>query len=64
MKFRSIPKVTLQVQVPKEIAEKVGIQAVKDGRPDNETVTRILCIGLGIDPANFGIRFEEPSLAS
>lgn len=55
MKFRSIPKKSLQVMVPEEVAVKVGHRAVQDGRPDNEVVTRLLCAGLGLDPSKFGI---------
>lgn len=56
MKFRSLPKKSLQVQVPEGVIAKIGHKAVQEGRPDNEVVTRLLCVGLGIDPSTYGIQ--------
>lgn len=59
MKFRSLPKKSLQVMVPEEVIAKVGHKAVQEGRPDNETVTRLLCVGLGLDPKQYGIETTQ-----
>lgn len=61
MKFRAIPKRTLQAKIPVKVIEELGLKAVKEGRPDNEVVTRLLCLGLGLDPSKYGIESASPA---
>lgn len=51
--FRSLPKVTLQTQVPPEVVERVSLRAIKERKAENAIVTELLCIGLGIDPSKY-----------
>lgn len=60
MNFRSVPKARVQIKVPVGIAERVRILAVHEGRPDNEVFSRVLCLGLGIDPSEYGITSKTP----
>jgi hypothetical protein len=55
MSFRKLPKVCLNTMIPNEIVEEVGLKAVRDRKPENAVVAELLCIGLGMDPARFGI---------
>lgn len=59
MKFRSVAKSTLQSQIPVDLHKKIGLLAVREGRPDNEVLTRLLCNALGVDPSRYGITTEK-----
>jgi hypothetical protein len=56
VKFRSLPKKTLNAKIPDEVITRIGYLSVEEGRPDNEIITRLLCSGLGIDPSTYGIK--------
>ena len=53
--FRSTPKRKLSTLVPAALFAQLGAMAAEEGRPDNEVVSLLLCLGLGIDPATYGI---------
>jgi hypothetical protein len=61
-RFRKQKKVTIQANIPVKVAEEVGYLSVSHKRPDNETITSLLCTALGLDPHDFGI--ENPVTAS
>lgn len=56
MKFRNLPKKTLYAKIPDGVIAEIGHLSVEEGRPDNEIVTGLLCLGLGIDPSTYGIK--------
>lgn len=62
MTFREVPKETLSVQVPTEISERVRLLAGPAVRRSiSQVATELICVGLGIDPREFGI---EPAVTA
>lgn len=59
MKFRHVPKKSLHVWIPREVAVRIDLRAAERGRPFNEVVTDVLCVGLGLDPATYGIHHDR-----
>lgn len=64
MKFRNVAKSNLQSQIPVDLHKKIGLLAVREGRPDNEVLTKLLCNAMGIDPSRYGIATEKHSEVS
>lgn len=53
--FRKFPKVSLEARIPDRIAKELGQKALDEGKVYNQVVSEVLCVGLGIDPKQFGI---------
>lgn len=53
--FRNLPKEPLAIQVPARIAELVRTKAARERRSVASVGSEALAIGLGLDPAVFGI---------
>lgn len=64
VKFRSVPKRVLSAKVPNELLARIGSLAAEEGRPDNEVITRLLCLGLKIDPSVYGIETDRKRRAA
>lgn len=60
MSFRKHPKASLESLIPVELVHEVGLRAVNEGKVQNQVVAELLCAGLGIDPARFGIEPGTP----
>jgi hypothetical protein len=53
--FRKLPKVSLEARIPDRIVKELGRKAIDEGKIYNQVVSEVLCVGLGIDPKQFGI---------
>ncbi len=60
MDFRDLKKEALQIQAPPEIATVVREKAARERKSISATATELICLGLGIDPTDFGI---EPGVS-
>ncbi len=55
MSFRNIPKEMLQVKVPNDLATQIRETAGRQRRTLSSLATELLCLGLKIDPREFGL---------
>jgi hypothetical protein len=56
--FREIEKETLTIRVPGKVADKLRKKAFDERRSVAYVGTRVLALGLGMNPAMFGIEDE------
>ncbi len=61
--FRNIEKEQLNAQLPIDLAEKIRARSERRGWSLTRTVTEIVSIGMGIDPATYGIETSKESVA-
>lgn len=57
--FREHPKEDLEIRVPIAIARHIRVKAAEQRRSLSEVGSEILALGLGTDPAVYGIRPAE-----
>jgi hypothetical protein len=55
LEFRDTQKDRFQILVPSGVHEEVGIMAVRLNRPINEVISALLCKGVNLNPADFGL---------
>lgn len=55
IRFRAVAKESLHSTIPIPLATQIREQATRQRRSLSSVVTEHLCIGLGIDPAEYGI---------
>ncbi len=59
--FRNIEKEQLNAQLPIDLAAKIRDRSERRGWSLTRTVTEVVSIGLGIDPAEYGIEADKQS---
>lgn len=55
MKFRSVPKVRLQIDVPVPVYEEIRRRIYVERKPRNVVATELLCAASGLSPEAFGL---------